>query len=147
MSSEAFCGTVTSSTVGSALLSPQGFQWLIGDDAINSVYAWLRWSKDGKPVLVVANFTPVPRENYRIGVPGRGYWRELLNSDAPEYGGSGMGNEGGVEAVPIPMHGKTHSLTLTLPPLGVLFLKRDAPEVVSFDEIEEEDFEAGDEEE
>jgi hypothetical protein len=77
---------------------------------------------------VIFNYTPVPRENYRIGVPGRGYWREILNSDAAEYGGSGKGNMGGVEAVPVPMHGKTHSLTLSLPPLGVLFLKRQKPE-------------------
>ena len=62
--------------------APQGFQWLIGDDAINSVYAWLRWSKDGEPVLVVANFTPVPRQAYRVGVPSAGRWTELLNSDA-----------------------------------------------------------------
>ncbi|HSG39537.1 MAG TPA: alpha amylase C-terminal domain-containing protein, partial [Thermoanaerobaculia bacterium] len=60
--------------------------------------------------------------------PGRGYWRELLNSDAPRYGGSGVGNYGGVEAVPIPMHGQSHSLTLTLPPLGVMFFKRDVAE-------------------
>ena len=128
--------------------NPDGFEWIDGSDAEYSVIAFLRRAKaPAEPIAAVFNFTPVPRENYRIGVPGRGYWRELLNSDAPEYGGSGMGNEGGVEAVPIPMHGKTHSLTLTLPPLGVLFLKRDAPAVVSFDEIEEEDFEAGGEEE
>jgi len=92
-------------------------------------------------VLVACNFTPVVRENYRIGVPGRGYWKELLNSDAPEYGGSGKGNFGGVEAVPFPMHGRSHSLTLTLPPLGVLFLQREAPEVPVVDEVEDEDSE------
>jgi 1,4-alpha-glucan branching enzyme len=128
--------------------NPDGFEWIDGSDAEYSVIAFLRRAKaPAEPIAVVFNFTPVPRENYRIGVPGRGYWRELLNSDAPEYGGSGMGNQGGVEAVPIPMHGKTHSLTLTLPPLGVLFLKRDMPEVVAFDEIEEEGFEADGEEE
>jgi 1,4-alpha-glucan branching enzyme len=107
---------------------PAGFEWIDGSDAEYSVVAFLRRGKHlTEPVAVVFNFTPVPRENYRIGVPGRGYWKELLNSDAPEYGGSGLGNFGGVEAAPIPMHGKSHSLTLTLPPLGVLFLKREAP--------------------
>ena len=108
--------------------SPGGFDWIDGSDADNSVIAFLRRGKAGEPVLVVLHFTPVVRENYRLGVPGRGYWRELLNSDAPRYGGSGVGNYGGVEAVPIPMHGKSHSLTLTLPPLGVMFFKRDVPE-------------------
>ncbi|HEY9421481.1 MAG TPA: alpha amylase C-terminal domain-containing protein, partial [Thermoanaerobaculia bacterium] len=108
--------------------SPEGFDWVDGSDADNSVIAFLRRGKAGEPVLVVLHFTPVVRENYRLGVPGRGYWRELLNSDAPRYGGGGVGNYGGVEAVPIPMHGKSHSLTLTLPPLGVLFFKRDVVE-------------------
>ena len=99
-----------------------------------------------EPVAVVFNYTPVLRENYRIGVPGRGYWREILNSDAADYGGSGKGNLGGVEAAPVPMHGKTCSLTLCLPPLGVLFLKRERPadEVAGVEEPEaaaEEDLE------
>jgi 1,4-alpha-glucan branching enzyme len=74
-------------------------------------------------VLVVCNFTPVPRPNYHLGVPCGGRWRECLNSDAPIYGGSGQGNMGGVDAAPLPAHGRFHSLTLTLPPLGVLFLR------------------------
>jgi 1,4-alpha-glucan branching enzyme len=74
-------------------------------------------------VVGVFNFTPVPRHNYQIGIPLPGMWKELLNSDAPIYGGSGQGNLGGVEAVPIALHGQRHSLTLTLPPLGALFLK------------------------
>ena len=102
---------------------PQGFQWLIGDDATNSVYAWLRWSKDGQPLLVVANFTPVPRQGYRIGVPFAGTWQEVLNSDADTYAGSNYGNGGGVGTEPLPSHGQTHSLALNLPPLGVLILK------------------------
>ncbi|NMY74873.1 1,4-alpha-glucan branching protein GlgB [Pseudomonas sp. WS 5071] len=102
---------------------PQGFQWLIGDDATNSVFAWLRWSKDGQPLLVVANFTPVPREGYRIGVPSAGTWQEVLNSDADTYEGSNYGNGGGVDTDPLPSHGQTHSLALNLPPLGVLILK------------------------
>ncbi|MBD1554859.1 1,4-alpha-glucan branching protein GlgB [Pseudomonas typographi] len=102
---------------------PQGFQWVIGDDAANSVYAWLRWSKDGDPLLVVANFTPEVRYAYRIGVPLGGQWAELFNSDAGIYAGSNVGNGGAVEADEIVSHGQPHSLSLTLPPLAVLVLK------------------------
>lgn len=103
--------------------APQGFQWLIGDDAINSVYAWLRWSKDGQPVLVVANFTPVPREGYAVGVPFGGRWSEVINSDADTYAGSNYGNGGDVFAQDEPRHGQPASLSLNLPPLGVLILR------------------------
>ncbi|AZF11231.1 1,4-alpha-glucan (glycogen) branching enzyme, GH-13-type [Pseudomonas sp. R2-37-08W] len=103
--------------------APQGFQWLIGDDAINSVYAWLRWSKDSKPVLVVANFTPVPREAYAVGVPVAGRWSEVINSDADMYAGSNFGNGGAVQTVDEPRHGQPVSLSLNLPPLGVLILR------------------------
>jgi 1,4-alpha-glucan branching enzyme len=74
-------------------------------------------------VLVVCNFTPVVRHGYRVGVPQGGYWRELLNGDGREYGGSGNGNEGGVMASAESLHGRPCSLSLTLPPLAVLFLK------------------------
>jgi 1,4-alpha-glucan branching enzyme len=77
-------------------------------------------------IVAVFNFTPVPRNNYQIGVPSPGRWQELLNSDAPLYGGSGQGNLGGVDAVPVSMHGHLHSVMLTLPPLGALFLKPEA---------------------
>jgi 1,4-alpha-glucan branching enzyme len=77
-------------------------------------------------LIVVCNFTPLPRHNYRVGVSRSGYWREILNSDAKEYGGSGHGNFGGMETSPIPYHGRPHSINLTLPPLGVIFLKADA---------------------
>ncbi|AZF63640.1 MULTISPECIES: 1,4-alpha-glucan branching protein GlgB [Pseudomonas] len=103
--------------------APQGFQWLIGDDAINSVYAWLRWSKDGKAVLVVANFTPVPREAYAVGVPFAGRWSEVINSDADMYAGSNYGNGGEVFTQDEPRHGQPVSLSLNLPPLGVLILR------------------------
>ena len=73
--------------------------------------------------MIVCNFTPVPRHGYRVGVPSGGFWRELLNSDAQEYGGSGMGNLGGVHAEDAAHHGRPFSLSLTLPPLSVLFLK------------------------
>jgi 1,4-alpha-glucan branching enzyme len=73
--------------------------------------------------MVVLNFTPVAIDNYRLGAPQGGFWRELLNSDAKDYEGSGHGNLGGVEAAPVPRHGRPWSLTLSLPPLGALFLK------------------------
>ena len=101
----------------------QGFQWLIGDDAANSVYAWLRWSKDGSPLLVVTNFTPVPREGYRIGVPFAGTWQEVINSDSAIYAGSDYGNGGGVVTQEVASHGQGVSLALNLPPLGVLILR------------------------
>ncbi len=103
---------------------PEGFKWVEGNDAERSVVAFLRES--GEPqheVLVVCNFTPVPRPNYRIGIPRGGHWQELLNSDATHYGGSGQGNVGGIEATPVPSHGYVQSLNLNVPPLGVLFLK------------------------
>ncbi|MDQ0654553.1 1,4-alpha-glucan branching protein GlgB [Pseudomonas cedrina] len=103
--------------------APQGFQWLIGDDALNSVYAWLRWSKDGKPVLVVANFTPVPREAYTVGVPFAGRWKEVINTDAEMYAGSNYGNGGEVITLDEPRHGQPVSLSLNVPPLGVLILR------------------------
>jgi len=79
--------------------------------------------KSGSPILAVFNFTPVPRLNYRIGVPKGGIWKEILNSDAQEYGGSGLGNMGQVVALESPCHGRPFSLELTLPPLAVMFFK------------------------
>ena len=87
--------------------------------------AFLRKAKDqDNQVLCLCNFTPVPRYNYRIGVPTEGHYRELLNSDASIYGGSNVGNLGGLRTNALPSHGMPHSLALTLPPLSVLFLKR-----------------------
>ena len=80
--------------------------------------------REDEAVLVVCNFTPVPRDGYRVGVPRPGPWRELLNSDAAEYGGGGRGNSGGVEAVPMRYHDLDGSMSLTLPPLSALFFKR-----------------------
>jgi len=103
---------------------PAGFEWVDFHDWEQSVISFLRKALSSDDVvLVVCNFTPVPRFDYRVGVPRPGYWRELLNSDASVYGGAGYGNLGGVEAVPIPFHGRPYSVSLTLPPLGVLFLK------------------------
>ncbi len=101
----------------------EGFQWLIGDDAANSVYAWLRHGDDGAPMLVVHNFTPVPRENYRIGVPQAGEWHVLLNSDDEQFSGSNAGSRGSVHTEGAEAHGQPQSLSLSLPPLGTLVLK------------------------
>jgi 1,4-alpha-glucan branching enzyme len=122
-------------------MSPDGFEWIDCCDTENSIVSLMRRSKS-KPeevVVVVLNFTPQPRYNYQIGVPRAGHWREALNSDATLYGGSGQGNMGGLDAVPIPMHGRRWSVTLTLPPLGAVFLVS-APEeeVLSTDLVEEE---------
>lgn len=105
-------------------LNPSGFEWIDCHDSESSVISFIR--KGGSAddiVLVVCNFTPIPRTNYRLGVPCGGYWTELLNSDATQYGGSGWGNFGGVTAVPIPLHGRSHSVTLTLPALSAVFFK------------------------
>jgi 1,4-alpha-glucan branching enzyme len=103
---------------------PAGFEWIDGRDADNSVISFLRKGshRDGE-ILIVCNFTPVPRPDYRVGVPIGGYWKELLNSDAKEYWGSGLGNSGGMQADPIPTHDRNHSLNLLLPPLAVLYFR------------------------
>jgi 1,4-alpha-glucan branching enzyme len=103
--------------------APDGFRWVNRGDWEASVLSFLREAPGSPPVLVVCNFTPVPRYNYRVGVPSGGRWREILNSDAGYYGGSGMGNQGGAEAQPMPYEDLNQSLSLTLPPLAVLFLK------------------------
>jgi 1,4-alpha-glucan branching enzyme len=104
---------------------PAGFAWIDGSDAEQSVISFIRRSSRDEPLIAAFNFTPVPRHNYQIGAPLPGRWLELLNSDAPIYGGSGQGNLGGVDAAPIGRHGHLHSLTLTLPPLAAVFLKPD----------------------
>ncbi len=102
---------------------PAGFQWIDGSNGEQSVLAFLRKARDGHAVLVVGNFTPVPRDNHLIGVPNAGHWRELLNSDAMAYGGSGVGNMGGVDTVPVAAHGQYQALNLRLPPLGMLVMR------------------------
>jgi 1,4-alpha-glucan branching enzyme len=104
--------------------SPEGFEWVDCNDNMTSTISLLRKSESAKDtVLIVCNFTPIPRLGYRVGVPAGGYWRELLNSDALDYGGTGAGNLGGVHAEAEPAHGRPFSLKLTLPPLSALFLK------------------------
>jgi 1,4-alpha-glucan branching enzyme len=106
---------------------PGGFEWIDCDDAEHSVISLLRKGKSTKDlILVVCNFTPVPRYSYRLGAPRAGHWQELLNSDSARYGGSNMGNLGGLESVPIPLHARPHSLTLTLAPLSVSFFRNSA---------------------
>jgi 1,4-alpha-glucan branching enzyme len=103
---------------------PQGFQWVDHQDWENSVISFLRVGRNsGETVLVVCNFTPVVRRGYAVGVPHGGYWRELLNTDAEAYGGSGVGNMGGAEARAEARHGRDWSLALTLPPLAAIWLK------------------------
>jgi 1,4-alpha-glucan branching enzyme len=103
---------------------PRGFEWIDCNDNAASTLSLVRKGKSPKQqIVVVCNFTPVPRIGYRLGVPGGGFWREVLNSDAKEYGGSGMGNLGGVMAQEEPVHGRPYSLNLTLPPLTAIFLK------------------------
>lgn len=100
------------------------FEWIDCTDYEQSIFTYMRNAKDPKNNLVIAcNFTPVPRHNYMIGVPHGGYWKEILNSDAVIYGGSGQGNYGGVEASPVSFHGRRNALVLTLPPLSMLMFK------------------------
>jgi 1,4-alpha-glucan branching enzyme len=101
-----------------------GFAWVDCKDYQRSVISFLRRGRNQEDQsLFVCNFTPVVRQNYRVGVPRNGLWKEVLNSDAPLYGGSGQGNFGGLQAVPLPIHGHSFSLNMTLPPLGVLIFK------------------------
>lgn len=104
--------------------SPSGFEWIDASDYDHGVISFMREGKIANDfVLVVCNFTPVLREQYHLGAPWGGEWRELLNSDSAHYGGSGIGNLGVVTAAPIPWHGRSHLLNITLPPLGMLVFK------------------------
>jgi 1,4-alpha-glucan branching enzyme len=101
-----------------------GFSWIDCNDSQQSVLSFIRRGKNPRDVVAcIGNFTPVPRHNYRLGVPEMGFWQEVLNSDAPLYGGSGQGNFGGKEATPMPVHGENHSLNVTLPPLALLVFR------------------------
>jgi len=103
---------------------PSGFRWVEANDADQSILSYMRLGfENDPPILVAFNFTPVVRHNYRLGVPHGGLWKELLNSDASIYGGSGQGNFGGLESVPFGSHSQPHSVPITLPPLGMVVLK------------------------
>ena len=100
-----------------------GFQWIEANDDEQSVFAWLRHDGQGRSVIVVCNFTPVVRPGYRLGLPHGGRWREVLNTDSMHYGGSNVGQMGGVlQAEDVPSHGSRRSIVLTLPPLATIFL-------------------------
>ena len=102
----------------------EGFGWIVVDDKAQSVAAWMRYGgPDDAPVAVVCNFTPEPREGYRIGLPKAGRWREIFNSDALDYGGSGLGNLGEILATALPSHGYDASVTIVLPPLSTLYFR------------------------
>jgi 1,4-alpha-glucan branching enzyme len=104
----------------------RGFEWIDANDAEHSVLAFARRAEDEThPIVIACNFTPVPRHNYRLGVNFSGSYREIVNTDAKEYGGSGQGNLGGIESTPVPHHSRPYSLNVTLPPLGAVFLKRE----------------------
>ena len=103
---------------------PAGFEWIDGADSQQSMLSFMRKSKAGDEIVVaVFNFTPVPRHNYRVGVPRPGYWREIFNSDSQQYGGADFGNLGGMDTQDIAWHGKQHSLNVIVPPLGAIFFK------------------------
>lgn len=107
--------------------SSAGFEWIDCNDSDQNVISFLRKGRTGDDmVLVACNFTPITRFNYKVGVPRGGFWKELLNGDAREYGGSGQGNLGGIEAIPVSFHGRPYSLDMTLPPLATVFFKSEA---------------------
>jgi len=107
--------------------SPDGFAWIVGDDAANNVFAFARYGSGGEVLVCVANFAGVPHENYRLGLPRTGRWLEVVNTDATEYGGSGVGNGGHVDAHDTPWHAHPASVTLRIPPLGALWLRPEPP--------------------
>jgi 1,4-alpha-glucan branching enzyme len=108
-------------------LLPSGIEWIDCNDAESSVISLIRKGRTTQDIiLVVCNFTPTPRPNYRVGAPRGGYWQEILNSDAAWYGGGDWGNGGGVHATPVQLHGRSHSLTVTVPALGAVFFKNQA---------------------
>ena len=102
---------------------PQGFDWLVVDDAQNSVFAFERRSRKGERIIVISNFTPVPRHDYRMGVNVAGQYHEILNTDSAFYEGSNFGNGGTVESEAIPSHGRDNSISVSIPPLATLYLK------------------------
>jgi 1,4-alpha-glucan branching enzyme len=104
---------------------PEGFRWIDANDNENSIISFVRVPHHGQgAVVMVVNFTPVPRQAYRIGIPEPGYWAEVVNSDSAHFGGSNMGNGGGVHSEAVAAHGFAHSISLLVPPLGCLLLQR-----------------------
>jgi 1,4-alpha-glucan branching enzyme len=105
----------------------EGFEWIDFHDADQCVVAFLRRSQEGEILAFAVNATPVVRYNYRLGVPGGGFYREIINTDGETYGGSNVGNLGGLEADAVEWQGRTHSIVINLPPLAVVGFKREAP--------------------
>ena len=103
--------------------SPEGFEWLEANDADNNVFAWVRKDGQGDVLVSISNFSPAVRADYRIGLPLPGSWVEVLNTDAAEFGGSGVKNAGRLESEPIGWHGRTQSISLTIPPLATVRLR------------------------
>jgi 1,4-alpha-glucan branching enzyme len=103
--------------------SADGFSWIDADDADHSIYTFCRFARNGETILVVLNFTPEPQYDYGVGVPHAGKFVELLNSDAEIYGGSNIGNLGDITVTDKPQHGRSHSIDVNVPPLGMLVLK------------------------
>jgi 1,4-alpha-glucan branching enzyme len=104
--------------------SSEGFEWIDAGNAEMSVTSFIRkGAANTPPVLVVTNFTPVPRQNFLLGVPHRGLWREILNSDGREYGGSGWGNLGSIESAPVSSHGRVNSVNVNVPPLATVMFR------------------------
>jgi 1,4-alpha-glucan branching enzyme len=107
--------------------SPSSFEWIDLHDAENNVLSFVRKGRSPlEMIAVVCNFSPVPRSSYRLGIQAKGFWKEILNTDAKQYGGTGRGNFGGVESVPVPLHGRACSLTIELPPLAAVFFRLEA---------------------
>ena len=105
-------------------VSGDGFSWIDHEDSANSVVSFIRWAGDGRLVVAICNFTPVPRYDYCVGVPKAGYYREILNTDSAYYGGSNVGNpDCGVSAQTQSAHGLPFSLSMTLPPLATVLLE------------------------
>ena len=102
---------------------PAGFEWIDANDAAGNVFSFLRWGSDGSVIACVANFSAMPHEGYRLGLPLAGRWAEIVNTDAGDYGGSGVGNLGGIETKDVAWHGRPASVALRLPPLGTLWLQ------------------------
>jgi len=106
---------------------PEGFRWIDCNDSDQSILCFERRARNGSPVVVALNFTPVPRHGYRVGLPKAGAWREVFNSDSAFYAGSNSGNAGIIPSQPVPWMGHDQSADITLPPLGALILRCEAP--------------------
>jgi 1,4-alpha-glucan branching enzyme len=104
----------------------EGFEWIDFHDAENSVVAWIRKSREGETILFIINATPMVRYAYHIGAPGAGYYREIINTDAETYGGTNVGNLGGIYASNEPWQGREHSLYVNLPPLATVAFKKES---------------------